>query len=480
MSLAKTSTRLCALGRLSCRSFSVSSKPLIAISEMKETDLSSLRVNKQRLMQTLHHTCEWGKGERWGSGETETGMSRLSLSDDDKLVRDWFRETCSSLGCKVDHDAMGNQFAIRPGLDNSAPPTYAGSHLDTQPSGGRYDGILGVVASVEMLRVLNDNWIESNYPIGVVNWTNEEGARFPRSMNSSGVWSGSISQDEAHSLRSVIPPNDTATMKTELQRIGYLGNISSSWQNMPMAGHFELHIEQGPILEASKQSIGIVRGVQSYQWHTVTVKGQESHTGATSFAHRADALLTASKMILASHSIAAKHDALASTGILMLKPGSTNTVPGEVHFTLDVRAAQDEIVDTVVRECASEFAALASGEILPEGCVPSSRQCTVSWTEDFVSPATHFSEECGRCITTAAKRVFGNQEMSHWGRDMMSGAGHDSVNTSRICPTGMIFVPCRDGVSHNPKEFASEEACEDGANVLLGAVVEFDKLRGKK
>lgn len=172
--------------------------------------------------------------------KTEVGMRRLSLTDSDKQARDWFESITKSLGCKVHTDQMGNQFAIRPGLNNDTPPTYAGSHLDTQPSGGRYDGILGVTAGVEMLRTLNDNWIETTYPVGVVNWTNEEGARFPMSMVSSGVWSGKIELEKAHNLQSVIPAGDNATMKSELERIGYLGDVEASYKASPMAAHFEL------------------------------------------------------------------------------------------------------------------------------------------------------------------------------------------------------------------------------------------------
>jgi len=415
-------------------------------------------------------------------------MSRLSLSDSDKQARDWFHDTCTNLGCKVHTDFMGNQFAVRPGLDNDRPPTYAGSHLDTQPTGGRYDGILGITAAVEMLNVLNENWVETTYPVGVVNWTNEEGARFPMSMVSSGVWSGNIPLEKAHNLKSVIPANDTATMKSELERIGYLGKVPASWRSTPMAAHFELHIEQGPILEAENRRIGIVQGVQSYKWFTVTVKGRDSHTGATSFQHRADALLTASKMILASHKIASEHGALASTGILSLRPGSTNTVPGFVQFSLDIRAPLDETVNAVEEGCKSAFSALVAGEnfmSINDGCTPSSRSCSVDWRTDFVSPATHFHADCIECVTNAGKDLCGAGEVQEknlgsWGKFMTSGAGHDSVYTSKRCPTSMIFVPCRDGVSHNPTEYSSPDACADGANVLLGAVLRYDKLRNDR
>ena len=421
------------------------------------------------------------------------GMRRLALTDTDKQARDWFAKTTQELGCKVHTDQMGNQFAIRPGLNNDAPPTYAGSHMDTQPSGGRYDGILGVTAAVEMLRTLNDNWIETTFPVGVVNWTNEEGARFAMSMVSSGVWAGEVVMEKAHNLKSVIPADDTATMKSELERIGYLGEVEASYKATPMAAHFELHIEQGPILEAENRRIGVVEGVQAYKWFTVSVTGRDSHTGATSFQHRADALLTASKMILASHKIAARNVALASTGILTLKPGSTNTVPGYVQFSLDIRSPLDETVEAVEKECRNAFSAIAAGQTqndegVNNGCVVSEKHCDVEWRTDFISPATHFNEDCIACVRQAGSDLCANtsetetdgRNLGSWGKLMTSGAGHDSVYTSKHFPTSMIFVPCRDGVSHNPAEYSSPEACADGANVLLGAVLRYDRLRSER
>lgn len=363
--------------------------------------------------------------------------------------------------------------------------TYSLCNVLIRLQGGRYDGILGVCAGVEMLKTLNDNWIETSYPVGVINWTNEEGARFPKSMVSSGVWAESIPLEDAHNLKSVIPANDTATMKSELERIGYLGSAPASYKSTPMAAHFELHIEQGPILEAENRRVGVVRGVQAYKWFTVTVRGRDSHTGATQFRHRADALLTASKMILASHKIAHKHSALASTGILTLKPGSTNTVPGFVQFSLDIRSPQNETVDEVEADSRHAFEQIASGKDIDPGSVPSERRCSVEWRTDFVSPATFFHDDCIKCVQEAGNDLCGKSEVKDldigaWGKFMTSGAGHDSVYTNKHSPTSMIFVPCRDGVSHNPAEYSSPEACADGANVLMGAVLRYDKLRAAR
>lgn len=410
------------------------------------------------------------------SGETEVGMRRLALSDSDKTARDWFRSTCQSLGCKVTVDSMGNMFAVRPGLREGAP-TYAGSHLDTQPTGGRYDGILGVTAGIEMLRALKDNVIETTYPVGVVNWTNEEGARFPMSMMASGVWSGDISLDHAHSVQEV--GGGKATVKSELQRIGYLGETPASHESVPIAAHFELHIEQGPTLEAEQRKIGVVQGVQSYKWFTVEVKGRESHTGATRFEHRADAMLAASKMILYSHRAATRAGALASTGVLKLSPGSTNTVPGRVSFSLDIRSPREDVVELVEADCKEAFAKIAAGEtldILGGGDTASSRQCSVKWTTDTVSPAVLFHKDCINCVESAVEDLYG-PDAAKLSQPLTSGAGHDSVYTSKRVPTTMIFIPCRDGVSHHPSEYSTPEDCGIGAQVLMGAVLHYDRLR---
>ena len=332
-----------------------------------------------------------------------------------------------------------------------------------------------------MLRVLEDNNVITNYPVGVVNWTNEEGARFPISMVSSGVWAGDIPVSHAHNLQEV--GGGTATMKSELERLGYLGEVACSHEATPMAAHFELHIEQGPILEAEERKVGVVQGVQAYRWFTVTVRGRDCHTGTTSFAHRADAMLAASKMILYSHRAATARGALASTGILTLKPGSTNTVPGLVRFSLDIRAPQDETVDAVEAACREAFSRLAAGDDvdgLNNGCTPSDRHCSVEWRTDSVSPAISFHDDCIQCVNAAAQDLFGEKDAERLTKRMTSGAGHDSVYTSKQVPTSMIFVPCRDGASHNPAEWSSPEDCAIGAQVLTGAIVRYDQLRAER
>ncbi|KAF2190673.1 amidase [Zopfia rhizophila CBS 207.26] len=478
----KSWIRPCTLRRIASigeRSFSASSRWQLHTKELTEELLGSLKVNQSRLMEDIHHTCQWGTGLRWGSARTETGMSRLSLTDADKQAREWFIGTTQALGCKTTIDSMGNIFAVRPGIRNDKPPTFVGSHLDTQPSGGRYDGILGVTAGVEMLKVLADNWVETEYPVGVVNWTNEEGARFPISMVSSGVWSGSIPEETAHNLREVHPGN--ATMASELSRIGYLGQTPCSYESFPMAAHFELHIEQGPLLEMSNKKIGIVTGVQVYRWFTIKVIGRDTHTGTTDLKSRADALLTASKLVLHSHRLATANSALASTGILTLKPGSPNTVPGEVTFSLDIRAPTDSTVETMTQLIESDFPKIAAGENVlgsNENCT-SGLPCDITITLDSDSPATTFHPDCISAVTRSAQSALG-EDAKALTMEMTSGAGHDSVYTSKRCPTSMIFVPCREGVSHNPAEFCKEEDCALGAQVLLQSLLRFDRIRDER
>ncbi len=350
-------------------------------------------------------------------------MSRLALSDADKQVRDWFVQNVKRLDCKVQIDSMGNIFAIRPGLKDG-PPTFAGSHFDTQPTGGRYDGILGVHAAIEALKTMKDHDIVTEYPTGIVNWTNEEGARFPMSMVASGVWSGEIPLDKAHSLQEV--GGGTATQKSELERLGYLGTLECSHSAMPIGAHFELHIEQGPILEASGKKIGVVQGVQAYNWYTVTVKGSDCHTGTTDFKNRSDALLTASKLIVHSHNKATELGCLASTGILTLKPGSTNTVPGFVSFSLDIRASDDAKVQALEAALKADFKKIAEGQDiggLNRGGTPG-KGCTVEWVIDTTSTAIKFNEDCIQCVEESANSMLG-VNASTLVEKMTSGAGHD-------------------------------------------------------
>ena len=320
--------------------------------------------------------------------------------------------------------------------------------MDTQPLGGRYDGILGVTAGIALLRALHAHKSRTHYPIAVVNWTNEEGARFPISMVSSGVWSGAIPESKAYALRSVVPGEEHLTMSSELERIGFRGPMQCGWRNIPLAAHFELHIEQGPLLQRAGRHVGVVTGVQSYAWNTLRVTGRAMHTGTTDLASRADALLAASKMVVLARRVAREEGALATVGILEARPGAVNTVPGAVKMSLDVRGRTDEVRERTMRRLRREFEAIARGEDEVDG-----ESVGLEWNVDSVSEAIEFHEDNVGCVRSAAEGVVGKEGIM----DMTSGAGHDSVYTSKVCPTSMVFVPCRDGVSHNPEEYCAPE-----------------------
>ncbi|KAJ6788582.1 hypothetical protein PWT90_05341 [Aphanocladium album] len=427
----------------------------------------ALRINAARLNETLHHTCQWGSAHRYGDGLTETGMNRLALTDDDMTARQWFQQTMQDLGCVVTIDQLGNMFAKKAGKAKSSAPMIAmGSHLDTQPRGGRYDGILGVLAAVEVMRTLADNNYETHFDIGVVNWTNEEGARFPISMMASGVWAGKIPLETAWNTRDISDP--TKTVKSELARHNLIGSTPCSHEAYPLSAHFELHIEQSPVLQDTGRKIGVVQGAQAYKWFTVRITGRDSHTGTTPLYMRSDPLLAAAKMISRAHEVAKGHGALASTGIFKTPAtSSTNTIAAEVSFSLDVRHPEDSVVATVVDEIQAAFAVIARED---------GKGVRYTTTLDTDSPAVKFDRDCIRAVENAATKAVGKKGWCY----LTSGAGHDSVYTSKICPTTMIFVPCKDGVSHHPEEYTSPEDCAIGTQTLLDAVVEYDLFKAKQ
>ncbi|KAA8649775.1 M20 family metallo-hydrolase [Aspergillus tanneri] len=448
--------------------------------ELSEAQVSALRANKDRLAKDLHHSCQWGPGIRWGDGPTDTGMQRLALSEEDKKVRDWFVETTKALKCNVTVDEMGNIFAVRPGRRKDVPAVFIGSHLDTQPTGGRYDGILGVLSGIEALKVMDEMGLETEGGVGVVNWTNEEGARFPISMVSSGVWAECIPLERAHNLREVptvasLPTASSApeSMKTALEKINYLGSVPCSYKATPMAAHFEVHIEQGPHLVSANQRVGVVTAVQAYRWYRVNITGRDTHTGTTAFEHRADALYAFARMMVRAREVASSHSCLASVGIVEAKPGSVNTVPGLVSFMLDIRGPEDDLVKATESQLKQEFDAIAADEGKGIG-----KPCRVEWSLDFDSPAVKFHPDCIACVQESAEAVVADaSEPKSLVRTIMSGAGHDSVFASKRVPTSMVFVPCKDGLSHHPEEYCSTEDCATGASVILQAVIRYDRKR---
>lgn len=294
----------------------------------------------------------------------------------------------------------------------------------------------------------------------------EEGARFPKSLHGSAVWSGEISLADGHALEDVAHPGVTAG--SELKRIGYNGTHSCSHKASPLAAHFEVHIEQGPILESHNERVGVVQGGQAYKWFKVKIQGRDSHAGTTPFDYRADPMQAMARFVLLSNEVARKHGGLATHGIFQLQPGSINTIPNNVEITLDIRHVKDDTLAAI----EAEIKARVDSEIVK--AAPTARnQVEFTWDVLFDNPATYFHPECKAAIKESALASLPAEQV----REMVSGAGHDSCATSRLVPTGMIFVPCKDGLSHNPSEYTTPEDCALGAQVLLDAALLFDSRR---
>ena len=410
---------------------------------------SNLTINPKRLWDQIMETAQFG-------ATPKGGIKRLTLSDDDKKVRDWFKRQCEALGCKVTVDAVGNMFALRPGRNNSLVPIAMGSHLDTQPTGGKFDGVLGVLGALEAMRTMVDLGYETNAPVMIVNWTNEEGSRFAPAMLASGVYAKVFTPDYAYSRED----RDGNKFGDELQRIGYKGEAAPGSQKFQAM--FELHIEQGPILEAEAKMVGVVTGVQGMRWYEVTVKGQEAHTGATPMKLRRNALLGAARMIEAIHEVGMKHlPGVASVGLIENRPNSRNVVPGEVFFTVDLRHPEETVLDKMEKEYQAA---------LPK--VAEDLQLELDEKRIWNSPAVKFAPELIECVRRGAEQA------GYTMREMASGAGHDAAYIARVAPTTMIFVPCAGGLSHNEAESTSFDECAAGSQVLLNAVLEYDRRFG--
>ena len=408
---------------------------------------ANVAVNAERLWATIMETAQIG-------GTPKGGIRRLTLTDLDRQVRDWFRAACEAAGCSVTIDEMGNMFARRPGRDNTLPPVSIGSHLDTQPTGGKFDGIIGVLSGLEVLRTLNDLQIETNAPIEVVNWTNEEGSRFAPAMLASGVFAGVFDRAYADSRED----REGKTFGAELERIGYRGTETCGARTF--GAHFELHIEQGPILEAEGKTIGIVTGVQGMRWFEVTVTGRESHAGSTPMPLRHDAMLAASRMIQAVSDTALRHGpaGVGTVGLVECRPNSRNVIPGDVFFSIDFRHPDDAalaVMEAEIRVLIAEIAKSAGVEAAIERV----------WD----SPAVRFDADCIDAVRRAAAA------QGFPAREIVSGAGHDAAYVARVAPTSMIFVPCEGGLSHNELEKTEPEQVTAGANVLLRAVLDTDQ-----
>ena len=409
---------------------------------------SNLRINQQRLWDSLMELAKIGATEKGG-------VCRLTLTDLDKQARDLFVKWCKEIGCSVSVDPIGNIFARRPGRNNDLPPIGTGSHIDTQPTGGKFDGCYGVMAGLEILRTLHDNNYETEAPIEISAWTNEEGSRFPPAMLGSGVFTGVFDLEYGLSRSAV----DGVTVGEELKRIGYNGTapMAAGKKGKRFGAFFEAHIEQGPILENEKKTIGIVMGAQGQRWFEINLTGQESHAGTTPMNLRRDALLGAARIIDGVNRIGLdnKPYAVATVGMVQVVPNSRNTIPGHVFLTIDLRNHNEAGLEKMGQALRDLVAGITK---------------TIGLTYDLKqiwhSPTVVFDKDCVESVRNAATALgFDNMEI-------ISGAGHDACYMSRIVPAGMVFVPCENGISHNEVENATAEDLAAGCNVLMQAMLE--------
>ena len=406
---------------------------------------ANIAVNAERLWESIMETAKIG-------ATPKGGIKRLTLTDLDRQVRDWFRAACEAAGCAVTVDEMGNMFARRPGRDNALPPVAMGSHLDTQPTGGKFDGVIGVLSGLEVIRTLNDLQIETHAPLEVVNWTNEEGSRFAPAMLCSGVFAGAYTRKFADSRED----REGKRFGEELERIGYRGTERCGAHRF--GAHFELHIEQGPILEAEGKIIGIVTGVQGMRWFDVTVTGSEGHSGSTPMSLRRDAMLAAARVVQAVNEIAVRHEGVGTVGLVECRPNSRNVIPGHVFFSIDFRHPSDELVERMEQDVRARITAIAEAS-----------RVEAAVERVFDSPAVRFDPGCIDAVRRAAEAY------GYPAREIVSGPGHDSCHVARVAPASMIFVPCEGGLSHNELEKTEKEQVAAGANVLLRAVLDTNQ-----
>ncbi|MFC3282725.1 M20 family metallo-hydrolase [Litchfieldella rifensis] len=405
----------------------------------------TVTIDGQRLWESLMAMAEIGPTENGGS-------CRLALSEEDAAGRRLLIDWCEAIGCSVRVDRVGNLFIRRPGTLDDLDPVATGSHLDTQPRGGRFDGILGVLAGLEVFRTLHDRGIVTERPLELVVWTNEEGCRFTPAMVASGTYAGEFSVESTLARRD----RDGVTLGQALEATGFAGELPVGEPRF--SSFFELHIEQGPVLEEEGESIGVVTGVQGMRWFDVIFRGQAAHAGPTPMRYRHDALAACSRLIdrLQAHALADESGATKVTcSCLEIESASRNVVPGEVRLTVDLRHVVESELDALEGRFERELA--AAGEAF---------NVETSHKRIWKSPVVHFNNGCIEAVETAVRA----QGVTY--RRMMSGAGHDAVYVSRVAPTAMIFIPCRDGISHNEAEYATPEHCALGCQVLLEAMLE--------
>lgn len=406
----------------------------------------TVSLDEDRFVETMKEQAEIG-------GTDGGGLHRLALSDADKAVRDWFHDRMTAIGLDVRIDAMGNMFGRRDGADPDASPVLLGSHLDSQPNGGIYDGPLGVVAALEFVRTLEDLGAETTHPIEIVNWTNEEGSRFQPAMQASGVWAG------AHDLETEYAKTDSdgVTFEDELNRIGYKGGVPAAPQEEYEA-YLELHVEQGPTLEDVGADVGVVTGVVGFTWGELTFEGAADHSGPTPMDHRNDALVAAADVITQVRRIPGTlgDRTVGTVGYVDVAPNSVNVIPGDVTITWGFRDPSDEIVqeayDRVLRE--AKWAAKREG-------------VEVEYEETMRAPSVEFAERCIGAVQSAAN------ELEYESHRLLSGAGHDATHLDSVCDTGMVFAVSEDGKSHSPAERTGWDDCYSAANTLGNAAYEL-------
>lgn len=400
---------------------------------------TEVRIDEGRLWRSLMEMGAVG-------GLPQGGCCRTALGPDDKAGRDLFVRWCREAGCEVSFDQVGNIFARRPGRGATRPAVATGSHLDTQPHGGKFDGVYGVLAGLEVVRALNDAGIATEAPLDVVVWTNEEGVRFGPPLAGSSAFAGAATVEAVHAAVTL----DGTTVLQDLESTGYLGTERPGSRRFDC--FVEAHIEQGPILEAEGKDIGVVTQIQGIRWSRIAVTGTDSHAGTTPMSHRRDALVGAAEMIVALNRLARDHDERTrlTIGRIEVEPNSGATIPGKVDFICDLRHPESATLDMLeerIRRIVGEIAARAGLGVAIERLLE--------------KPPVHFAGDLVDTVRAAARRC-GYSSM-----DMLSGAGHDAMNVARVAPTAMIFVPCKDGLSHNEAESATPGQLAAGANTLL-------------
>ena len=407
--------------------------------------MGDIRVRGDRLCDSLLSLAQIGK-------TAKGGVCRLALTDLDKQGRQWVINKALALGLTITTDQIGNTFMRRPGSNPALAPIMTGSHIDTQPTGGKYDGNYGVLAGLEVVETLNDYQIKTDAPIEVVFWTNEEGSRFTPVMMGSGVFSGAVSLDRAYVAKDIEGKN----VKDELLRIGFLGTEKPG--DHPCGAYFEAHIEQGPVLEKENIVIGVVPAVMGLRWFDCTVHGFEAHAGPTPMDIRIDALQNALGIMQYVVALAGQHapHGRGTVGMVQVFPNSRNVIPGQVQFSIDIRHPDSATLDLMTSKLKDYIAQVAA-----------EKSIAIDLKEVSYFPPCNFDTRCIETIRKAAN------DLGYSNMDVVSGAGHDAIYMKRLAPTGMIFIPCKDGVSHNEIEDAKAEHLEAGANVLLHSMLAF-------